>query len=194
MTLDKPKQKYTYQDYLTWSDGERWEIIESVPYNMSPAPRRSHQDVSLNVAALMKMALKGKKCIPYIAPTDVVLDDENVVQPDVFVVCDPKKLTEKGIFGAPDVIFEILSPSSTQKDRWIKKRLYERFGVKEYIIIDIEAQYAERFLLQEDGTFNQGEDFGIDSTIVIQPLDQLKLSMQDILELPITESEPNAAG
>jgi Uma2 family endonuclease len=194
MPLVKPEQKYTYQDYLTWDDGERWEIIEGIPYNMSPAPRRTHQDVSMNLSGLLKNALRGKKCIPYAAPTDVILNDENVVQPDVFVVCDPNKLTEKGIFGAPDVIFEILSPSSTQKDRWIKKRLYERFGVKEYIIIDIDAQYAECFLLQEDGTFNQGEDFGIESTIVIQSLDQLKLSMQDILDLPITESDINAAG
>lgn len=182
MPLVNPEQKYTYQDYLTWDDGERWEIIEGLPYNMSPGPKRSHQDVSMNLAVLLKTFLKGKQCRPYAAPTDVVLDDENVVQPDIFVVCDPQKLTEKGIQGAPEVIFEILSPSTERIDRFTKKYLYEKFGVKEYILIDVDAKYAEHYILQPENTFNQGDSFGIGDIITIQSLDDLKIPMKEVFE------------
>ncbi len=120
MPLINPQQKYTYQDYLTWDDDERWEIIGGDLYDMSPAPRRSHQDVVGTVFRLIGNQLEGEKCRAYMAPTDVVLDDSDVVQPDIFIVCDLKKLKDLCIQGAPDVIIEVVSPSTARKDRWIK--------------------------------------------------------------------------
>jgi Uma2 family endonuclease len=79
----------------------------------------------------------------------VVLDDRNIVQPDILVICDPSKITEENIQGTPDLIIELLSPSTSVKDRREKKQLYERFGVSEYIIMDPFGDAAERFTLIE---------------------------------------------
>ena len=184
MPLVKPETKYTYQDYLTWDDEERWEIIEGVPCNMAPAPALRHQLAAGNFHTLLKNKLAGEKCIPFYSPADVILSGENVVQPDVFVVCDPKKITEKNIRGAPDLVFEVLSPSTERKDRWEKKRVYEKFGVREYILLDLDAMYAERFLLQEDGEFDQGEVFGKEGAIQLKSLDNLEIHIKEILEFP----------
>lgn len=126
--------------------------------------------------------MKGKKCKTYVSPFDMVFDDDNVTQPDVLVVCDPKKITQKNIQGAPDVIFEVLSPSTERKDRFTKKHLYEKFGVKEYILIDVDAKYAEHYILQPENTFNQGDSFGIGDIITIQSLDDLKIPMKEVFE------------
>jgi Uma2 family endonuclease len=88
-------------------------------------------------------------------PTDVVLSDHDVVQPDVFVVCDERKISDQNIRGAPDLVVEVLSPATAGKDRWEKKHLYERAGVLEYILVDPDGQYVERFVLGEDGRFDR---------------------------------------
>ncbi|MCX7045254.1 MAG: Uma2 family endonuclease [Candidatus Sumerlaeota bacterium] len=139
----KEKQGFTYGDYLTWPDEERWEIIEGVPYDMSPAPAPRHQDIALRLGAQFLHALKGKPCKVYIAPIDVFFplpgqsdeESENVVQPDLIVVCDRKKITERGCKGAPDFVIEVLSPSTSVKDQIEKVALYEAHGVKEYWVI-----------------------------------------------------------
>ena len=123
----KPKtDRYTVADYLSWDDGERWELIGGVAYNMSPAPTIRHHDIGINFYSLLRNRLQGKPCKPFIAPVDVVLSDEDVVQPDVLVVCDPAKITPKNIQGAPDFVLEVLSPSTSRKDLREKKALYER--------------------------------------------------------------------
>ncbi len=145
----KKEKRYTFNDYITWPDDERWEIIDGIAYNMSPAPKVKHQ----NIVSSLHIKLKthtSNICYTGIAPTDVIFDNYNVVQPDVFIVCDKSKITEDNIKGVPDLIIEVTSPSTELKDKREKKNLYEKFGVKEYIILSPEGEYTERYCLRDD--------------------------------------------
>ena len=145
--MPQPAQKrdarHTYADYLTWSDDERWELIHGVAYNMTPAPSRRHQAISMELARQFANHLVGKRCKVFNAPFDVRLPkpgetDETtstVVQPDLVVVCDPAKLDDRGCKGAPDLVIEILSPESLARDQREKLILYEQAGVPEYWIV-----------------------------------------------------------
>ncbi len=145
--MTQPREKsgsdYTYADYLTWPEDERWELIDGEAFDMTPAPTTRHQEVLLEIASQLKISLHGKPCRVFPAPVDVVFPSaarsedsaKNVVQPDVIVVCDPAKIRDTGIFGAPDLVVEILSPSTSSKDHIRKKALYERNGVKEYWLV-----------------------------------------------------------
>lgn len=134
---------YTYRDYLTWPDDVRCELIDGKVYLMTPAPLLSHQDVAGEIFFQAKQALRNKSCRAFMAPLDVRLpayaeadeDTDVVVQPDVFVVCDPDKLDRRGVRGAPDWIVEVLSPSTASKDQIEKRRLYECRGVPEYWLV-----------------------------------------------------------
>ena len=137
------KEKYTYRDYLTWSHEERWELIDGVPYNMTPAPSRRHQEVLGALYVQFFLFLEGKPCKVYLAPFDVRIPEEDkedqliqtVVQPDLVIVCDQTKLDEKGCKGVPDLVVEVLSPHTAGKDLKLKMDLYERVGVKEYWVV-----------------------------------------------------------
>jgi Uma2 family endonuclease len=148
MIVPKKGGNYTYNDYLSWPDSERWEIIEGEAYAMTPAPNLKHQRISREIFSRFAQFFRGKRCEPFCAPTDVVLDEQNVVQPDILVVCDPEKMRTANIQGTPDMIVEILSPSTTLTDRRDKLRLYERFGVREYLIVDPEQELVERYSLE----------------------------------------------
>ena len=146
--LDTDTKKFTYADYLTWPDEERWELIEGEAWDMSPAPNRFHQALSMELSINIGSFLKGKPCQVYAAPFDVRLPEHDnskdediitVVQPDLVVVCDKSKLDKKGCIGAPDLVIEILSPSTSYKDESHKLKLYEKHGVKEYWIINPDA-------------------------------------------------------
>ncbi|MFH0925237.1 MAG: Uma2 family endonuclease [bacterium] len=137
-------QTFTYADYLNWPDDERWELIDGVAYDMSPAPSREHQRISGELFKQIAVFLTGKKCEAYFAPFDVRLpreedDDEDqiidVVQPDIVVVCDPAKLDSRGCKSGPDFVIEIISPATASKDQIKKVVLYERSKVKEYWIV-----------------------------------------------------------
>ncbi|MBI4745712.1 MAG: Uma2 family endonuclease [Deltaproteobacteria bacterium] len=182
MGLALKKEKYTWQDYLDWSDDERWEVIEGVAYNMTPSPSFTHQKIAGNVYGILRDKLRGKPCTPAIAPLDVYLDDINFVQPDVMVVCDKNKLKEK-IYGAPDVIIEVLSPHTSLKDKREKKALYERNGVKEYVIVDPLEQYVERFLPGPDGSYSKGDVFGPKEVLPLKSLDGLEISLWEVFEV-----------
>ncbi|MCE5229959.1 Uma2 family endonuclease [bacterium] len=137
-------QRFTYGDYVKWPADERWELIEGRAVAMTPAPTVRHQEVLMALAALLWQYFEGKTCRALAAPTDVRLPDANekdesietVVQPDLLVVCDPKKLDEKGVRGAPDLIIEILAESTAARDLGEKLRLYEKHAVRCYIIAD----------------------------------------------------------
>ena len=151
---------FKYRDYRKWPEGERWELIGGIAYGMSPAPRLDHQRVALDLGSRMCEFLRDKACVAYVSPIDVLLpepgqdDDEadNVVQPDIVVVCDPDKLANgRYIRGAPDLVVEILSPSTMKKDVSEKFELYERSGVREYWIIEPTAQWLHRYVLEFPG-------------------------------------------
>jgi Uma2 family endonuclease len=143
--LRQEKRLYTYKDYASWPEDERWEIIEGEAYSMSPAPTLDHQRYLRRLMTKFDVYLEGKTCEAFNSPCDVVLPEEgetvdtssNTVQPDIMVVCDSNKLFEnKCCVGAPDLVIEILSPSTASKDMKKKRILYERFGVKVYWIAD----------------------------------------------------------
>ena len=135
------QETYTYGDYLRWDDGERWELIDGVAYNMTPAPNRRHQAILRELSYQFTAFLAGKPCEVYFSPFDVRLPEHNekdeevttVVQPDLVVICDPDKLDDRGCRGAPDLVNEILSPSTSRKDMKTKLELYEKRGVREYL-------------------------------------------------------------
>ncbi|MBN2327306.1 MAG: Uma2 family endonuclease, partial [Candidatus Omnitrophica bacterium] len=157
-----------------------WEIIDGVAYDMSPAPSVLHQTSVGSFYAFLNAALRGRNCRPFVSPVDVVFSESSVVQPDVFVVCDPNKITEKNIQGAPDLVIEILSPSTSKKDRWDKKDLYEQSGVREYIIVDPQAKYAERYILGEDGRYDRGAVFDENQSMALTSMDNLEMPLQEL--------------
>ena len=151
-------QKNTYADYATWDDGQRWEIINGLPIMMSPAPTAAHQRLSFEITMRLGGFLAGNPCQVYVAPFDVRFEDyektDTVVQPDVMVICDKSKIKKNGCVGAPDVVFEILSPSSAKMDLLKKYNLYEKHGVREYWALDPEDKMLVRFSLK-DGRFER---------------------------------------
>ena len=181
----KRDARYTYADYLTWSCDERWELIDGVAYNMTPAPSRRHQDVSIELAAQFKVFLRGKQCRVYDAPFDVRLPDPNetdqttstVVQPDLVVVCDSAKLEDRGCKGAPDLVIEIISPDSVARDLKEKFRLYERAGVVEYWVVYPVEKMVMVFRRGSDGRYGQPETFTADERVPVGVLPELEIDL-----------------
>ncbi|MDD3270016.1 MAG: Uma2 family endonuclease [Syntrophomonadaceae bacterium] len=158
MSSPKTDRKCTYADYLNWPDEERWEIIDGVPYDMSPAPSTKHQTISMELGRQFANYLLDKDCQAIIAPFDVRIpagdekDEEikTVVQPDIVVICDRSRLDKSGYRGAPGLIIEILSPATGKKDLQEKYRLYERSGVKEYWVVFPSEELLEVYQLIDD--------------------------------------------
>lgn len=180
--VQRAEKKFTYRDYLQWPDDEKWELIDGVAYNMTPAPSLMHQNIVGNFFGILRNNLRNKPCTPFISPTDVVLSEYDVVQPDILVVCDKKKFTDANIQGTPDLVIEILSPSTALKDKREKKTLYEKHGVKEYIIIDALEKYVERFYLKEDGKYYGSDIFGCDDTLKLFSLEGMEIPLSEIFE------------
>jgi len=153
MRLPIENEVYTYTDYCQWTEGERWELIDGEAYAMSPAPSWIHQDVSAEILTQLRLFLKDKPCVALAAPFDVRLNpddgDNTVVQPDLIVVCDRAKLDDNCCNGAPDLVVEILSPSSAKRDRFIKLSAYRRAGVREYWIVDPDTKTVSVHILQD---------------------------------------------
>jgi Uma2 family endonuclease len=145
MSIREGKKAFTYSDYLTWPDSERWELIDGEPYAMSPAPSRVHQEIIGEIFLQNGNYLRGKGCRAYVAPFDVVLVDEgnnkedsrNIVQPDITIVCDKEKLDDRGCKGSPDMIIEVVSPATASLDYVKKLNLYEKYLVNEYWIVNL---------------------------------------------------------
>jgi len=137
MSLLPQKEEYTYEDWLEMDNNENIELIDGVIY-MTGEPSRRHQDIVTALLGELYGFLKGKgsQCKVYANPFMVKLNKKNTVHPDVSVVCDKNKLNDRGCFGAPDLIIEILSPSNATHDMWTKRVQYLKAGVKEYWIVD----------------------------------------------------------
>ena len=190
LTLDL-KKRYTYSDYLTWLDDTRRELIDGFIQLMSPAPKRIHVDVNAEIFWILKSIVKINKgkCKVYDAPFDVRFpkNGENandkiytVVQPDVCVICDLSKLDDLGCCGAPDMIVEILSPSTQKKDINEKFNLYEEHGVKEYWIVHPNDKTINVFLLQENGKYDEGKIYEIEGKIPVHIFDNYLIDLDDI--------------
>jgi Uma2 family endonuclease len=151
--LENPEKVWTYEDYLGVGDEVYFEIIDGRAF-MSPAPELFHQRWAGRLyVAIQKHVATGKFGEVFFAPVDVVLDEHNVVQPDlVFVsIANASLLERRGIMGAPDLVVEIISPSSLRRDRYDKRELYARFGVKELWLADVANRSIEILVLTESG-------------------------------------------
>ena len=156
MALPAEKERYTCADVLTWGENERIEIIDGEAVMMAP-PSRIHQKISVSITSQLYNFLEGKKCEVYPAPFGVRLfekdgdspdDVDTMVEPDISVVCDKNKLDKNGCKGAPDLVIEILSPSTVRHDRFVKLGLYQRAGVREYWIVEPETQTVQVYTLE----------------------------------------------
>ncbi|MEN6327026.1 MAG: Uma2 family endonuclease [Syntrophomonas sp.] len=185
MSSPKPDKKYTYGDYLKWPDEERWEIIDGVPYDMSPAPSTKHQTISMELGRQLANYLLDKDCQAIIAPFDVRIpfDDEpdeeiqTVVQPDIIVICDRSRLDERGYRGAPGLLIEILSPSTSKKDLQEKYHLYERSGVKEYWVVFPREELIEVYQLNKDTKYAKTGTYQINDRIKPGILPELEIDV-----------------
>jgi Uma2 family endonuclease len=155
----KEDRTYRYGDYKGWPEDERWELIDGVAYDMSPAPSTAHQAISMELGSAISTFLGNRGCQVFAAPIDVLLadapgqaDDDvtSVVQPDIVVICDPAKIKPHGCVGAPDWVIEILSPYTSRRDLAEKFTLYERHGVREYWIIDPGNRFVHVYILGEN--------------------------------------------
>jgi len=187
-------RRYTYADYLTWLDDKARELINGFIKMMSPAPRPIHAEVSFNISGLLWGIVKRNKgrCKVFPAPFDVRLpkngetaDDriDTVVQPDICVICDLSKLDERGCCGAPDMIVEILSPSTFKKDVTEKFTLYEESGVKEYWIVHPKDKAVTVYLLQENGKYDDGITYEWEGKIPVHTFDGYPIELNDIFEM-----------
>ncbi len=124
------------------------EVIHGKDVAMSPRPGTRHMLIAGNICRIFASFLRGKRCKVFMEP-DVFLDEKNNFVPDVLIVCDKGKIKANGIYGAPDLVVEILSPSTMTRDRGVKKDAYEKAGVKEYWIVDPVSQSIEVYHLKE---------------------------------------------
>ena len=181
-------KKYTYQDLLEMNDGKRYEIINGVLYEMS-SPSVNHQDIVGELYVQLHNYLKGKKCKVFISPLDVCLSgvkdtnqEYNVVEPDIIVVCDEKKITDKCIIGAPDMVIEVVSKYSRKHDTFIKFNLYQKYGVKEYWIIDVEAETISQYILNEKNMYALQKIYEITEDVKVDVLKNCTISLKELLK------------
>jgi len=166
MVTEKPRIKLTYEDYRSTPDDKRYELLDG-ELVLAPAPRTTHQMVQNNISWRMSQFVSDENLgTVFNAPTDVVLAETNIVQPDIAFVSYGRAhiIEENDIQGAPDLVVEVLSPSTASRDRGYKRTLYARHGVREYWMAGVESATITVLLLGEDGfevfgTFGEGESF-----------------------------------
>ena len=157
MATAKPKGKYTYADYAATPDDERWELIDGELYRMAAGASTKHQLATLELAALVRESVRRMTLgWVFIAPYDVILSDATTVEPDILFVSAARRhiITERACAGPPDLVVEVLSPSNSQRDLEVKRELYARFGVPEYLIVD---PYQETVVSLTNPSADEGE-------------------------------------
>ena len=129
---------------------EPWdEVIDGKLVAMSPRPTTAHNIIASNIAIMLGLFFRHRKCTPFADGEDLYLTEKDRFVPDGMVVCDPKKIKASGVYGAPDLVIEILSPGTAKRDRTYKKDAYEKSGVREYWIISPREKSVEQYLLQD---------------------------------------------
>ena len=136
---------YTYDDYCQWEG--QWELIEGIPYAMSPAPRPEHQAIATNLASELRIALKKSRCnCKVYQPIDYKISEYTVLNPDLLIVCKPIK--EAYLDFPPELVVEILSPATALKDRHTKFDLYRNEKIPYCLIIDVDKKSVEVYQYQ----------------------------------------------
>lgn len=181
MPLPK-EQSYTIKDIYDLPDGQRAELIDGVIYDMAP-PSYMHQKLTMELSGTIRNYIKSKAgfCEVLPAPFAVFLnnDDKTYVEPDISVICDKNKLSDRGCEGAPDWIIEIVSPSSQKMDYLIKLRKYQTAGVREYWIVNPASETIQIY------SFEGAEDsaqYSFSDTIKPSIYDDLEICISDLFQ------------
>ena len=186
MALEQEKS-YTYGDLIDMDDETRYELYNGELVALA-APLLPHQIITTEIVRQLATYLLGKKCRVLQSPVDVRLFEKEgderrnaktVLQPDALIVCDPKKLDIHGVKGAPDLVIEVLSPSTMKYDLRLKYNLYQKAGVKEYWIVDPEKQIVSVYTL-EDGRYNAAAVYNSQSEILVGVLDDCKIDLRTV--------------
>lgn len=188
---------YTYADYLSWQIKERVELLWGKVMKMTPSPSLNHQKVSSALHREIAVFLKEKPCQVFHAPFDVRLitlsenkeEKISVVQPDIVIVCDSNKLDEKGCNGTPDLIIEILSPSSATKDLKHKFKLYEEAGISEYWIVDPHDGMVQVFVMGKNNKYKVNKPYAPEDLIISSSVKGLAVDLRDIFPDILKEPE-----
>ena len=176
---------YTFADYLKWNDGKRYELIDGQVYILAPAPSPEHHRISGELYRQISNYLLDKDCQVFAAPFDVRLpegeerDEEilTIVQPDILVVCDKSKLDQRGLKGAPDMVIEIVSPSTAGRDRGVKRDLYERNGVREYWLVDYSNKTIEVYLLNKGNSYGKPVVYSAEEKVPVNIFEGLEIEL-----------------
>ena len=158
LTKEKKQGEYTIEDYYAFPEDKRCELIDGVIYDMG-SPSAIHQYIVRAIFDRLHHFIRSRNgaCETFFAPFDVQPDredDKTIVQPDVFVVCDRSKIAPSRIIGAPDLVIEVLSPSTRKKDIGVKANVYERSGVREYWLVDPDGENVVVYRYGEEYTIN----------------------------------------
>ena len=175
------KVKFTYQDYLHIPEDKRYELMDG-EFFVVPSPNEPHQRISAELEYVLQSYVKKQKTgFVYYAPFDVVLSDEDVVQPDIIYVSKERRdiITRNNIQGAPDLVVEILSPKIGYRDREIKRKLYGKYGVKEYWIVDPVKQTVEVLSLDVDGYRKIGT-YNVNTPLTSSLLKDLTIDLKSV--------------
>ncbi|MHB1650896.1 MAG: Uma2 family endonuclease [Desulfitobacteriaceae bacterium] len=189
MPLAQEGKNYTYADYLTWPEGERWEILDGVPY-MQAAPTWQHQSISSDLHRQIADYLLNKPCRVFASPFDLRLpeahenDEETtfVVQPDIIVICDKAGLKGTGYYGTPLFLIEITSASTGKNDRLYKFNKYEKAGVKEYWIVEPELKLVSVFTLQDSKRYGRPEMYSEDDKVKVSVFPDLIIDLKSVFD------------
>ena len=183
MAQAKPARKLTYDDYCKTPDDQRWELIDG-ELIMAPSPNTAHQTVCLNLASLVNGFVKeGGLGQVFIAPLDVVLSNVDVVQPDLLFVSNARQhiVTDANVQGAPDLVVEVLSPSTAIRDWRAKMDLYAEHGVQEYWVVDPEAQRMWVMARNED-TLTEVANYGPADTLTSPTLPGFTANLPEVFQ------------
>ena len=174
-------KRYTYEDYCSWDDDKLWELIDGAPYAMA-TPSRRHQGISMRLSILIGNFLVGKLCKVFAAPFEVRLNadtyDDTIVLPDISVICDKSKLNDRGCDGAPDMVIEILSPTTAVRDKVLKFDRYLLVGVREYWIVDPDSNIISVHILK-NGEY-ETRDYRGDTTVYVHVLEGCMIDLAEV--------------
>ncbi len=186
VSMPKPRVKFTYEDYksLPVFENKQYELLDG-ELIMVPAPSTYHQKISGQIYFIIKLFVeKTGSGLVFYSPIDVVLEGQegcDVVQPDIIFISKNRLdiIKEEEIRGAPDLVIEILSPATEKKDRFYKKSLYARHGVKEYWIVDPEKKTIELYTLTEEG-FKLYQEYKVEDVLRSVVLEGLEVDLRAI--------------
>ena len=194
MPIPNEQREYTYEDYLTWLEDERYEIIDGVVYAQA-TPSPTHHKIVGNLYVHLHNYFKGKGSTPFLAPFTVRLPledgetdekkNKNIVEPDISVVCEKSKLDKGGYNGSPTLIVEIVSPSSKKRDYMAKLNKYQKSGVEEYWVITPENETIMRYVLNEQEHYDVPETYVLDEDeeIIANKFPDLTIQLKDIFSM-----------